>query len=264
MTIRTTDDRSWLVARLRRDPFLHLYELGDLDDFFWPRTTWFTDGERVALQYDAGGHVIVLVLARDPALVRSFFTDLVRRLPPHFYAHLAPGLVDVLGPRVVSREPHLRMALTAPSLDVPGVDAVDPLGPADRDEVEAFYAAAYPGNWFDPRMLATGQYVGRRVDGALACVAGVHVYSEAQRVASLGNIATHPAHRGRGLAKATTARLCQGLRARVDHIGLNVHAHNAAAIALYQQLGFTAVTGFDEVRVISPQQGVPGLDPQGR
>ena len=27
-------------AFCRRSPFVHLYALGDLDDFFWPHTTW--------------------------------------------------------------------------------------------------------------------------------------------------------------------------------------------------------------------------------
>lgn len=257
MQIIETRDEAALEAALRRDPYLHLYELGDLDDFFWPRTTWFVTAragggfEHVALLYDADGHTVLIALTRDVPVALPFVRELAPRLPATCYAHLTPGLAAALPPhaRIESCEPHLKMALTRPALDVPGADAAEPLGPADRAELEAFYATAYPGNWFDPRMLETGQYVGLRVGGALACVAGIHVYSETRRVASLGNIATHPAHRGRGLAARATARLCAALLERVDHVGLNVHAANAVAIACYRRLGFTEVAPFDEIRV---------------
>jgi len=249
MKITRTRDRAAIAERLRRDPYLHLYELGDLDEFFWPHTTWFVDAqfEDLALLYDAGGHSVLLAFAAS----RPFVEALVPELPARFYAHLSPGLEAAFRPHAAlgPRGPHLKMALTEPALDVPGTDVVERLGPANRAELEALYAEAYPKNWFDPRMLETGQYLGLRIDGALACVAGVHVYSEAQRVASLGNIATHSAHRGRGLAARTTARLCESLLERVDHVGLNVHADNAAAIACYRRLGFTPVSRFDELMV---------------
>ena len=35
------DDKSRIEAFLRRRPSLHIYSLGDLDDFFWPQTTWY-------------------------------------------------------------------------------------------------------------------------------------------------------------------------------------------------------------------------------
>ena len=85
---------------------------------------------------------------------------------------------------------------------------VDLLGESDLLELDELYRAAYPGTWFTPRMLATGRYVGIRHDGRLACVAGVHVYSPTWGVAALGNVATLPELRGRGLARAACAALC--------------------------------------------------------
>ena len=38
-------DREGIEAFLRRDEFLHLYGLGDLDDAFFPDTTWWTLGD---------------------------------------------------------------------------------------------------------------------------------------------------------------------------------------------------------------------------
>jgi hypothetical protein len=34
-------DKTLLESFLRRNTFLHLYELGDLDEPFWPWTTWY-------------------------------------------------------------------------------------------------------------------------------------------------------------------------------------------------------------------------------
>ena len=96
-------------------------------------------------------------------------------------------------------------------------------------------------------MLETGQFVGieDRV-GQLVCVAGVHVYSPAYRVAALGNITTHPDYRGQGLAAAATAALCKRIFSDVDVIGLNVRSDNTAAIRAYHKVGFTKVADYDE------------------
>jgi predicted GNAT family acetyltransferase len=95
-------------------------------------------------------------------------------------------------------------------------------------------------------MLQTGQYIGVRHDGELLAVAGVHVWSPSYGVSALGNVTTHPRARGHGLAKAAVAALCDRLRKTVDHISLNVHADNAAAIAVYTSLGFTPVAHYSE------------------
>jgi len=34
-------DKSAIEQFLRRNTWLHLYELGDLDEFFWQYTTWY-------------------------------------------------------------------------------------------------------------------------------------------------------------------------------------------------------------------------------
>ena len=70
-----------------------------------------------------------------------------------------------------------------------------------------------------------------------------HVY----KVAALGNIATRPDCRGRGLATIVTARLCQELlRAGMECIGLNVRSDNRSAVACYERLGFERVADYGE------------------
>jgi ribosomal protein S18 acetylase RimI-like enzyme len=238
---------------LRRNVFLHIYALGDLDEFFWPFTTWYAleeggDIGAILLLYTAFATPTLMALGDPPfEVLHELLRGARRLLPPRVYAHLSPGGRDALGPNVQaeSRGPHFKMALVEPKLDVTAIDAVVRLTHADVDDLRKLYAAGYPANWFDSRQIDVGYY-GLRINGELVSAAGAHVYSAAQRVAALGNIVTHPSHRGRGYAAAVTARFAAELGATVDHIGLNVKADNAAAIACYRRLGFEPVAEYEE------------------
>ncbi|WP_406114732.1 GNAT family N-acetyltransferase [Kitasatospora purpeofusca] len=267
-------NRAALAERLGRDPELHLFELGDLDEPFWSHTAWYTtsaDGP-VALLYAVGDVPTLLGLARPAHADRlaGLLHAMRPVLPRRLLAHLTDGGLDALAPdyRAEQRTAMLRMALTDPSALAPHLGGasntrrfgpvaqlgpgrqlgpVARLGAADLADLRALFAAGYPGNWFDERMLTTGPYVGiRDAGGRLLATAGVHVHSAARRVAVIGNVTTHPEARGRGLAAACTARLCEVLADSVDHIGLNVRADHPTALALYRRLGFTTVTGYEE------------------
>lgn len=95
-------------------------------------------------------------------------------------------------------------------------------------------------------MLETGYYYGIKRGETLVSVAGVHIYSQEYKVAALGNITTHPQCRGQGLGTLVTAKLCQALLEKVEHIGLNVKADNKSGIACYQKLGFERIAAYEE------------------
>lgn len=256
MGLVRVQDKVLLERFLRADPLLHIYSLGDLDDFFWPHTRWYgwtTDGGLQA--------VILLYAGMDPPTVLAFgaadgpLTALMAAaepsLPGQFYAHLSPGVEQPLKGTFQLSSPgrFLRYGL----VDGDPIEQVDTSGtfrllPADLDELLAFYQRAYPDNWFDPRMLETGQYFGWRPGGELVSVAGIHVYSPAYGVAALGNVATVPAARRGGGARRVTARLCRSLRRELDTIGLNVKADNKGARAMYESLGFSVVAEYGEYR----------------
>jgi RimJ/RimL family protein N-acetyltransferase len=243
----------------RRNPGLHLYALGDLDDFFWPHTTWYAlrDGGQVrplVLVYTGQPLPTVLAITEPPVgPMRELLCELLRVLPRRFYAHLTEGVADVLADdyRLRPHGLHHKMILADPAraAAADGSAAV-PLSGADTDDLLALYADSYPGNWFIPRMLETGFYYGVRRGRELVSVAGVHVYSQTYKVAALGNVTTRPDVRGQGLGTAATARLCQELlRAGVEHVGLNVRADNPGAITCYQKLGFARVADYGEYTV---------------
>jgi RimJ/RimL family protein N-acetyltransferase len=260
MSAISLHDKTTVERLLRQNVYLHLYSIGDLDDFFWPYTVWYaaasgTDIRAVALLYIGQPQPTLLALSDRPAEMCGLLESVFHLLPPRFYAHLSPGVEDVFRKThaLESHGEHLKMALLRTSA-ANSFDCRDTcrLGLDDVEEVLQFYARCYPGNWFDPRMLETNQYFGIREDGHLVSVAGIHVYSRHYGVAALGNIATAPSHRNRGFGRRVAARTCQALLADVRHIGLNVKADNVAAIACYKGLGFEPVGSYGEYMVQRP------------
>jgi len=251
------DDKNVLAAFFARDEALHLYEIGDLDAFFWTDTSWFgwqeSGGIRaVALLYSGSSVPTLILLERTHESAAARLLDaMLARLPHSYYAHLSPNLSDRLGdgPRT-SHGRHLKMILRSPELlsNIDG-EGAEALSEAEQEELKGFYERSYPENWFMPRMLETGEYFGIRIGGELVAVAGVHVFSPEYRVAALGNITTHPEYRGRGLGRRVTAHLCRSLLRSVDTIGLNVHADNHSAIRCYRALGFAPVAEYGEFMV---------------
>jgi ribosomal protein S18 acetylase RimI-like enzyme len=256
MAVVELRDREVIAEFCRRRPAVHAYALGDLDDFFWPHTRWLGwegDGrlEQLVLIYDEPETPVVLALAEEPrASMAELLAFVAGELPDEVYAHVTAELVHALSPFAPTSPPaeHKKLGLVDPAGLDGHADGAVPLGPDDLDEVLAFYARAYPGTWFEPRMLETRRYVGIRDEHGLVCVAGVHVWSPEWRVAALGNVATVPESRGRGLAKAACAQLCRVLlEDGIDTISLNVRADNLAAIAAYEKLGFAHAADYVEV-----------------
>lgn len=280
MKIDATRDRDALEHFLRRDAASHVYALADLDDFFWPDTTWYTGWEHgrvvaVCLVLDKLSIPVVHALCPgDPSPAQALLSSILGELPGRFFANLGLDLVASFRPHwhIASQRVFQKMILAEPPPPPPGgTAALEPLTPRHLDELLDFYLRdAYgPGEsdarFFEPYMLAVGPYFGHREGGRLVAAGGVHLVSERYRVAALGNIATHPAHRRRGLGRSITAAICEQLAGRVDLVGLNVMTSNTAAIRCYEALGFRKcceyLEGVFERR--SGLSGSPGAAPPG-
>lgn len=253
-------NKNVIEAFLRKNVCLHIYSIGDLDDFFWQDTQWYAlkeDDEIQALALIYTGQRIptlqALSVQADP--MRKLLRSISHILPGRFHAHLSPGVEEVFKGRyeMESCEQHYKMLLNSKRLpDSIDCSQVIRMTEDDLGQMLQLYEEAYPGNWFDPRMLQTRQYFGMKIDNKLVSVAGIHVYSKTYGVAALGNITTHPDFRGRDIAQTVTVRLCQSLLENVDHIGLNVKADNTAAIALYEKLGFEITALYYECMIFTP------------
>jgi len=250
MTHICLHDRNEIEKFLRQNPHLHLYEIGDLDDYFWPHTTWYGSEseagiDAIVLLYTGASLPTLLALADDNSTMTALLRSIKKILPGRFYAHLNPGLDSVMTEAYDFEfcGEHFKMALTdAKPLAGSSCERVERLGVPDL----AAITESYPENWFDPRMLATNQYFGIRENGRLVSIAGVHVYSPHYRAAALGNITTLPQCRGKGYCAMVTTELCRSLLAENLDIGLNVKADNTAAIACYRKLGFEIVASYNE------------------
>jgi ribosomal protein S18 acetylase RimI-like enzyme len=250
------DDKEEIESFLRRNVPLHIYELGDLDDFYWPHTTWYAmrEGKQVRallMLYTAEALPVVLALCEDGEipLQRELMRSIFHLLPRRFYGHVTPGIEEALSHSyvLIHLGAHLRMLLKDPRpLEEVDTTLVFPLSISDVGDLMAFYKLSYPGHNFSPRMLKTNMYWGVKKEGSIVSVAGVHVCSQSYRVAALGNIATHPDFRKRGLGTAVTAKLCSSLLDIVERIGLNVRMDNAAAINIYKNLGFSIEIEFNQ------------------
>jgi len=263
MKVICLHDKREIESFLRTNTFLHIYSIGDLDDFFWPYTTWYALKEdetikAIVLLYTGLAMPSVLALADENSVpMQQLLNSITYLLPRRFYAHLSPGLDKILKQdyKLESHGRHYKMALKNKALlDNINTSQVVSLSRADLDNILKLYKESYPGNWFEPRMLDAYPYYGVRGQDGLISIAGVHVYSRQYKVAALGNIATHPRFRGKGFGKTVTVKLCKSLMATVNHIGLNVKTDNIFAIACYKKLGFEIISSYEEYMVESNTQ----------
>lgn len=252
-------DKERLLTHFRRDPVLFCYHIGDLDDFYFDDCQWMVDYadrariEECILVYHALETPSVLAFGLTPRFA-PFLREATLLFPDRFYCHFVEGSRAILLEEY-DQEPfgtHLRMVLGrfAPCpLDLSLGEPVD-LDRSDLADIEALYAEAYPGSYFVPRMLDTKAYLGFRSKGRLAAIVGVHVNNDRHKIVVLGNFATHPAYRGKGIATGLASMLIERLLARGKTICLNVKKGNGPAIRSYTKLGFELAFEYEEALLV--------------
>jgi ribosomal protein S18 acetylase RimI-like enzyme len=256
METRTIRDKDEIYRFLSGTPDLQLYAIGDLDDFYWPYTTWYAIYEKneiksIALLYSGmSPSTFLLFHDKDSYYSTQLLKSVKPLLPEKLNVHLSPGLIDVFGRESVIEDygQNYRMVLMNAPEQISD-ENIRKMTVRDLNEINSLYRIAYPSNWFDSRMVETRKYFGYFNKGMLVGIAGIHVYSMQYRIAALGNIATHPDFRGRKIAYKLTSYLCNNLMKTVDLIGLNVKSENSAAIKCYNNIGFEIRSSYDECLV---------------
>ncbi len=232
-------DKSEIRRRLERDRHWALYALADLDEGMFEHCDWWAgSGDSSALVFRALQIRPIFVMG-DAGETRGLLAEVGEatgylNLQPH-QLEAATGLYTYRGER------HQMERMFVEELRPRAAGRVELLGPAHVGEIESLYGTGDGGGIaFAAFQLATGMFRGIRGEsGELVAVAGVHVLSRNEGVAGVGNIFTHPNHRGRGYAQAATSAVVTALReAGIATIGLNVEHDNAAAIAAYERIGF--------------------------
>lgn len=250
-----TRDKKRLLEHFRKDPVLFAYHIGDLDDFHFEFCQWgATYGKSPRID-----DVTLLYTGLEVPTLLAFgltdrFQELLREqmplLPPRFHCHFReadrPLFLEHFKETDLGahQKMHLKELHSHPSDS--SAESIIRLTEADEPELRAFFERAYPSNYFVPRMLQTGKYLGYKDDGMIVAVTGVHTYAKQHKVAVLGNIATHPDFRGQGLASLLTSRLLEELTAEGNMVCLNVQQDNEAAIRCYEKLGFVKIHEYAE------------------
>lgn len=140
-----------------------------------------------------------------------------------------PGCVELVG------RPGVQMIATRPQRPDDAGDTWIDLGDDDAPDMLELARLTQPGP-FLARTHTMGRFIGVRVDGRLAAMAGERMrmpgYTE------ISAVCTHPDFRGRGLARALSSAVAARIEARGERPFLHAWADNHAAIALYETLGF--------------------------
>lgn len=233
---------------LNVDSIWSAYALADLDPQHAAFCQWHHSAEGVILAY-IGLTPPVLFAAGETKDVVALSTQ----VPPGAYQYtLLPEHRFSLEP-MLTVQSELQMWRMTYAGDSPEVNLdldFRRLSEDDLDSMNTLFAGhADRPDAFHPRQLEEGPFYGAYHEKELVTVAGVHVLSESASVAALGNVFTHPAHRGQGFGHMVSALVTRELRRLgIQTIVLNVAKNNSAAVQMYQGLGFQTHCGYYEGR----------------
>jgi GNAT superfamily N-acetyltransferase len=248
------EDAEDVLRMLRQNRIAAAYLLGDVDRAGRPRGEWYLAGDTlVSLQRLAQGAAL---WAAGTANGLSAVLSSVR-LPAELYFSGPASLVEALHHRyrVEFEEEMLRMAVTAGRFRPVGT--ATRLSPSDTDQINRLYRFG-AGGQVSRHQVAAGVYYGIFDEGRLVAVAGTHFINATERLGAIGNVFTHPAYRGRGLATRTTSAVTMAILDRCRDIVLNVSAGNLPAQAVYRKLGYREVARFVELYAVRRPRGPLG------
>jgi predicted GNAT family acetyltransferase len=129
----------------------------------------------------------------------------------------------------------VQMIATRPIPPIAHDSQVVELGDADALEMLALARLTEPGPFLD-RTHTLGRFIGIRIDGQLAAMAGERM--RLPGFTEVSGVCTHPDFRGRGLARDLSAMVAHAIQQRGEQPFLHAWTSNHTAITLYQRLGF--------------------------
>ncbi len=250
-------DKDAIRAILRRDPRWCVYALGDLTPRMFAKCQWFTPDLTLVL-HDYGTSIL---FAHGTGSIREALRHV--RWPVHLQVQ-PRALDEVARHATVDHVKHmLRMALD----DASAVDrtrasthTASRLTANDVEALKRLYAdgeaAGESPDFFYDSMVSDGVFCGVYEGADLIAASGTHLVSRDEGAAAIGNVYVRRDRRGKGLSRVTTAAVLHELRG-IETIGLNVRADNAAAIRVYESLGFVTHCEFREALA---HPGPRGLD----
>ena len=269
---------TYLVQRLREPEEIRrllephrryaAYGLAQLEPPLFKQSQWWLaegDGGHALLMHSHGGlgHALLtlgdeiglyVLLGLHPGPAYSFATIELEHLPVMrpFFSFSQTQPVQRM---IVDR----RGFVPAPSLQADASLHLRRLSAADTPDVNRLNASEGIGIRYRRDQIRDGTYSGIFSDGLLVAMAGTHGISEADRIAVLGNVFTHPRYRNSHLALQTTSAVTSELLETCDEVVLTVDPRNEPAVRAYTRLGYredfrlieTAVTRRESLGAVS-------------
>ncbi|MBB4305513.1 putative GNAT family acetyltransferase [Rhodobium orientis] len=145
-----------------------------------------------------------------------------------------PEIVVPDGLAVELAAPGVQMVLARP-VDAPDRSGIEVLTAADAAGMHALATLTRPGPFLE-RTHLMGRFLGVRIDGRLAAMAGVRMRFPGH--VEVSGVCTHPDFRGRGVGRRLSAAIAEDIAAGGSTPFLHAWASNETAISLYRSLGF--------------------------
>ncbi|RWD41896.1 MAG: GNAT family N-acetyltransferase [Mesorhizobium sp.] len=192
----------------------------------------FAQGNNLAKRYRPSIVSFAATAADDPESLQA----LGRLIPPYESAILVQADAIALPARfsVISTAALVQM-IAEPPLQIVSDERVQRMTRDDAAEMLALASITKPGP-FTLEALNLGDFWGVRIGGRLVAMAGERMkqpgYTE------LSGVSSHPEFRGGGLGRLLSLFVASQIMARGEIPYLHAYASNAAAIGLYESIGF--------------------------
>lgn len=192
----------------------------------------FAQGDNLARRYPSSIVPFAATAANDTESLRAFD----RLVPPNDSVIMLQADPIALpdGLSAISAASGVQMVAER-SLQIESIERVQRLTQHDAAEMLALASLTKPGP-FTLGALSLGDFWGVKIEGRLVAMAGERMkqpgYTE------LSGVCSHPDFRGGGLGRLLSLFVANQIMARGEVPYLHAYATNAAAIRLYESIGF--------------------------
>lgn len=248
LSIKRLEDKGEIYAFLSEDRLYAAYAIGDLEPALFRHCDWHAstrNGKLMALCLCFKGLAPDRVFLMGAAEDLGPLLDGVLRAQRAYFA-CRPEQTAALRRfySLAKTEVMLRMVLDSQEF-TPCDGPVRRLGGRHVNQLQDLYRR-YGDVAFAPYQLDQGVFYGLEQDGRLVATAGTHLVSRAYSLGIVGNVLTHPDHRGLGYASVCTSAVVEELLAQSLDVVLNVGQTNGPAARVYERLGFHVYCPFVE------------------